>query len=256
MVAAVRAAAVTTAPASCTRPPVPAPSEEEPTLNAGGPAAKRCRGLAPPMLVAAAPEQHGGHPALSGQPQAAAPPLGRPPRLPAGTCPLRQRQATQGQAALSAQLLARLPRAPAAALLQRHPLLPRLCSILDCWATLSRELGIPPQLHLPPPVLVEAAAWLLQLGTGSQAVLAGRPQELCLVRCQGPCLPACLPDSASARLPASACLLAARLPARHAPQSPTPPTSKLAPHAPCRWSPPQPAPTSSCTSNWPAPCSS
>lgn len=182
LVAAVPAAAVMQALSSCTRPSAPGPSDEKPAQRTGESVAERYRTSVLPALVAANPEKsRGGHAARQEHPAPAAAGPGRPPRQPAGACPLRQQQAAQAQAPLSAQLLARLPRAPAAALLERHPLLPRLCSILDGWAPLSRELGIPPQLHLPPPVIVEAAAWLLQLSTRSQAVLAGRTQELCLV---------------------------------------------------------------------------
>ncbi|KAL4458257.1 hypothetical protein ABPG75_013122 [Micractinium tetrahymenae] len=183
MVAAAPAAALTEVLSFCSRPPAPGPSGEEQGRNTGEPPAKRARGAALPVPAAGKPERYAGHFVQPEHDQAAvlAAAPGRPPRPPADACPLRQQQAAQAQAPLSALLLARLPRVPAAVLVQRHPLLPGLCSLLDSWPALPRGLGIPPQLHLPPAVIVEAAAWLLQLNTRSQAALVGRPEELCLV---------------------------------------------------------------------------
>ena len=108
------------------------------------------------------------------QPQQQPPPQLRQSQQQVAPQLLQQHHHHQQRSAVLMQLLASR-RFPAGA----HPLLPRLCLVLNGFEQLTSAVRLPPDMRLD--ALVSAAVWLLQLGPAEQAVLAERTDDVCRV---------------------------------------------------------------------------
>ena len=89
----------------------------------------------------------------------------------------------------SFQLLQSLSVTNLATALAAQPLLDSLLWILDGFASIGSAAGLPSDLRFSQTMLVNAAAWLLQLAHPEQAALSDHPQEIALAR--QPCCAAC-----------------------------------------------------------------